>query len=210
MNKDLVLLVQEAGLTEGESKVYLALLKLGSSTTGPIIGESNVANSIIYRLLESLIEKGLVSYVIKEKTKYFQAAEPKKILEYIDERRSKLEENKDKISEMLPQLIALGFSQKETTVQFYGVFKGVQTAYEHYYCKLRKGGEVVSWGVYTIQEEKYHIYWQKDHVRRKNYGIKSKILFNQGTDSAILKNRNSYRGCDSRYMPTSVKHLHRP
>ena len=61
-------LIREAGLTEGESKVYLALLKLDSSTSGPIIEESGVANSIIYRILDSLSEKGLVSYIIKEKT----------------------------------------------------------------------------------------------------------------------------------------------
>ena len=205
MDQNLVNLIKEAGLTEGEAKVYLALLKLGSSTSGPIIEESKVANSIIYRILESLIEKGLVSYIIKEKTKYFKAAEPKKIIEYLDEKKQKIEDGKEKISKTLPQLLALSVLNDVTSVQVYEGFKGFQTAYEHYYLKLKKGEEVITWGVYPVQEDKYHTYWQKDHVKRKQYGIKIKILFNQGTDKEILRNRNSYWGCDARYMPSSIK-----
>src|SRR3989338_6069103 len=197
--------LKEAGLTEGEAKVYLALLKLGNSTTGPIIDESKIANSIIYRLLDNLIQKGLASYIIKDKTKYFQAAEPKKILEYIDERKQKLEESKDKIKMILPALLSLGDTNNESSVQLYEGFKGIQTAVEHYYQKAGNGEFIDSWGVYPIQEEKYHLYWQKDHQRRKKFGIKTRILFNQGTEKEILKNRNSYWGCDARYMPIPIK-----
>ena len=59
------------GLTQREVKVYLALLKLGESTTGKIIQESGISSGKIYEILEKLIGKGLASYTIKEKTKYF-------------------------------------------------------------------------------------------------------------------------------------------
>jgi sugar-specific transcriptional regulator TrmB len=205
MNNQLIAHIEEAGLTEGEAKVYLALLKLGSTTSGSIIEESKVANSIVYRILDNLIEKGLVSFIIKEKTKYFQADDPNKIIEYLEEKKNKIDESKTNISQIIPQLISLGETNNNTLVRVYEGFKGVQTAYEHYYSKLKKGEEVVSWGVYPEQDEKYHIYWQKDHIRRKKFGIKSKILFNQGTSLEILKNRNLYWGCDSRYMPSKIK-----
>ena len=51
--------LEQIGFTKSEIKIYLALLKLGSSTTGPIITESKTANSKIYEVLEKLIEKGL-------------------------------------------------------------------------------------------------------------------------------------------------------
>lgn len=205
MDPNLVTLVKEAGLTEGEAKVYLALLKLGQSTTGPIVEESKVANSIIYRILEGLIKKGLASYIIKEKTKYFSAAEPNKIIEYLDDRKQKIEENKEKIADMVPNLLALGMIKDKTTVQVYEGFKGIQTAYEHYYLKLKKGDKFYCWGVYPIQEEKYHLYWQKDHIRRGKLGVDVDMLFNKGTDPEILINRNSYKGCDTRYMPSDMK-----
>ena len=78
--------LRESGLTDGEIKVYTALLELGASTTGPIIEKSGVAKSIVYQLLDKLTAKGLVSYITKEKTKHYQAAEPNRILDYIEQR----------------------------------------------------------------------------------------------------------------------------
>jgi HTH-type transcriptional regulator, sugar sensing transcriptional regulator len=198
-------LIKEAGLTDGEAKVYLAMLKIGESTVGPILEESKVANSIVYRLLESLMEKGLASFITKDKTKYFKAAEPKKILEYIEQKKEHLEESKKAIQSILPSLMSMGLGKSKTSFQVYEGFKGIQTAFEHYYDKLKKGDATYCWGIYATQHEKYHAYWHKDHLRRARAGIKAYLLFNQGTDLETLKNRNSYTLCDARYMPTPMK-----
>lgn len=197
--------IQQAGLTEGEAKVYLALLKLGSSTSGPIIKESGVANSIIYRILDSLMDKGLASYIIKEKTKYFRAADPKKIINFIEEKKEKLDEDKKSVEKILPQLLAMAQITDETSVQIFEGFNGFLTAWELCYSKLKKGEEYHSWGVYPMQEERFDLFWQRDHKKREKAGFKAKILFNQGTDKKTLKNRNSYQGCEARYMPTDIK-----
>ena len=197
--------LKEAGLTDGETKVYMALLELGASTTGPVIKKSGIARSIIYEILERLLEKGLISYIVKEKTKHYRAAEPGKILEYIDERDKRLHENKQKVEKMLPGLAALTESAKGSAAQIYEGFKGIQTAHEHLYLKLKRGEEYVTLGISPFQEDKYHAYWQRDHVRRAKAGIKCRLLFNKGTDPAILRNRNSYKGCDARYMPTPIQ-----
>ncbi len=197
--------LKEAGLTDGEAKVYLALLKLGPITSGPVIEESGVANSIIYRILNNLIDKGLASYIIKGKTKYFRAAKPQKILDYIDEKKDKLEKSKIIIEKMIPQLLNIHQNTQEINAQIFEGFKGFITAWEICYSKLGKGEEYHSWGVYPQQEERFHIYWEKDHQRRKKAGFKAKILFNKDTDKKILQNRNSFWGCDSRYMPLDIK-----
>ena len=199
-------LIQAAGLTEGESKVYLALLKIGTSTTGPIVEKSGVANSIIYRILNSLIEKGLASYITKEKTKYFTSADPSKILDYIEERKEMLDNNKKAIENQIPHLMAMVNHDGEMNVQIFEGFKGFITAWETCYTKLTdKNEEMHSWGVYPMQEERFHAYWERDHKRREKIGFKIKILFNQGTDAEILKNRNRFKGCEARYMPTNIK-----
>ncbi|GAG26288.1 unnamed protein product, partial [marine sediment metagenome] len=43
-------ILEEIGLTQGEIKTYLALLKLGSSSTGPIAKESQVSRSKLYSI----------------------------------------------------------------------------------------------------------------------------------------------------------------
>jgi predicted transcriptional regulator len=198
-------ILREAGLTDGEIKVYLALLELGSSTTGPITEKSGIARSIIYQILDKLTQKGLVSQIIKEKTKYFQAAEPNKILEYIEERKSKLEENKRMVEKFLPELVLKQkFAPKSETNMYLG-FKGIRTAHEHSYLKLKKGEGYCYLGVPAYQPEEQHLYWKRDGVRRVKAGIRFKGLMNRDTDPEILKNRNSYSGTEVRYMPEGIK-----
>ena len=197
--------LKEAGLTDGEVKVYTSLLKLGSTTSGPLIKESHVSRSIIYTILEKLIEKGLVSYVYKDKTKYFQASDPRFIEQYINERISSLNKNKLQVETILPYLLSLKNSTKESTVQVYEGMKGIQLAHEQLYEKLKKGEEYYYMGIFSFQKEEQHLYWQKDHIRREKAGIKCKLLFNQDTDPKVLKNRNSYRGSDARFMPAGIK-----
>ena len=50
-------ILKDAGLTDGEAKVYISLLELGSSSTGPIMEKSRIARSIIYHILEKLNAK---------------------------------------------------------------------------------------------------------------------------------------------------------
>ncbi len=197
--------LKEAGLTEGEIKVYLALLELGSSTTGPIVERSKIARSIIYQILDRLMAKGLVSSITREKTRHFQAAEPTKILEYIDEREHQLLENRKHVESLLPSLLLKQKLVEKSAANFYIGLKGLRTANEHLYGKLKKGETYVCVGIPAYQPEEQHLYWQRDHRRRIKAGINCKLLFNRDTDTAVLKNRNSFKGAEARYMPTDIK-----
>jgi len=198
-------LLKEVGLTEGEAKVYLALLELGASTSGPIVKKSRVSRSIIYNILEKLIEKGLVSFIIKEKTKYFQACQPNKILGYIKEREDILKKNKEKIERILPELILKYSLSKNNEAQIYLGIKGIRTAYENLYLKLKKGDEFCFLGILAELSEDQEAYWRKDQKRRINAGVKCRLLFNKGTPDSIIKERNKHKDCEARIMHSSIK-----
>lgn len=197
--------LREAGLTDGEIKVYLALLELGSSTTGPIVDKSGIARSIIYQILEKLMQKGIISQVTKEQTKYFQAAEPSKLLDYIDEREAALQHNRRSVEKILPQLMLLKDSAPESDVQLFSGFRGTIVVHERTYQKLKRGEGYWYMGVPADQPGPHHAYWQRDHQRRAKAGISCRLLFETNTDPKILKNRNSYPGCEARYMPADIK-----
>src|SRR3989344_575831 len=133
-------LLKEVGLTEGEAKVYLALLELGASTSGPIV----------------------------KKTKYFQACQPNKILGYIKEREDILKKNKEKIERILPELILKYSLSKNNEAQIYLGIKGIRTAYENLYLKLKKGDEFCFLGILAELSEDQEAYWRKDQKRRIN------------------------------------------
>src|SRR3989344_3052406 len=93
-------LLEEIGLTKSEIKVYLALLELGSSTTGPIVDKSGASSSKMYEILERLIQKGLAGYVIKSGTKYFEAADPKRLFDYLKEKKNKLDQQEKDLQQI--------------------------------------------------------------------------------------------------------------
>jgi sugar-specific transcriptional regulator TrmB len=196
--------LKDAGLTEGEIKVYLALLNLGSTTVGPIVVKSHVARSIVYQILTRLFEKGLVSFVVKGKTKYYQANQPRKILDFISERQKSLEENKGKVEKLMPMLVAKQKPSEFTDVRYFEGFRGFITAHERTYDKLAAGDEYFQMGITSEQPRYVQAYFQRDHLRRAKAGIIAKLLFSPKTNPSVLENRNKFKGCDARYMPIDL------
>lgn len=125
---DIESVLRKTGLTEGEIKVYLALVELGSVTVGPIIDKANVSNSKIYILLEKLIQKGLASFVMKEKTRYYQASRPISLLAYVDEQEKKLHKTKGELKDAITEIEALqNLIPDEESAKIYKGYKGVRT-----------------------------------------------------------------------------------
>lgn len=197
--------LQEAGLTDGETRTYLALLELGASTSGPIIEKSGVNRSIIYRILEKLIKKGLVSYITKEKTKYYQAASPNKLLDYVESREKEIKQNKNKIQKLIPQLLLKQKLVKKSEATIYEGFRGLMTAYENRYQKLKEGDEVVLYGLPPKQPEFHHAYWKKANAKLDELGIRSRLLYHPDVTDENLKDRNNYKYCEARRMPFNIE-----
>ena len=72
--------LQKAGLTGNESKVYLELLKQGAITASQLSKKIGMDRTLVYTVLNHLIEKGLVNYIVKSNKKYFAPAEPGNLL----------------------------------------------------------------------------------------------------------------------------------
>lgn len=111
------------GLTKKESEVYLALIKLGSSSASQIIQKTGFHRAVVYDLLERLIEKGLVGYSIKGRRKYFESTNPKKLLNMVKEKE-------EKIKNILPQLSELSKFKEHLEVKVYKGKEGIKNVFE--------------------------------------------------------------------------------
>lgn len=199
-------LLEQLGLTKGEIKAYLAMLKLGSTSTGPLAKESGVSRSKLYSILDRLEKRGLASHVEERGVIQFQAAEPAKIKDYIKAREEELNGLETEFDKFLPTLEKWKKGvEKVQKVAFYQGLKGTETAYDHLYAEMKRGEEYYGIGIPAYQSEEFHRFWQKDHLRRVKAGIKCKLLFNSETPREVLENRNSYWGCDARYMPPGAE-----
>src|SRR3989338_3811687 len=96
--------LEDIGFTKGEIRVYLALLDVGRSTSGPVINKSEIARSKVYEILEKLKQKGLVTETIQRNIRHFQAAPPERIKDYIQEKEAELHQKELEFENYLPVL----------------------------------------------------------------------------------------------------------
>ncbi len=180
-------LLREIGLTDSEVKVYLALLELGSSKKGRIVKKAGITSSKVYEVVDKLIEKGLASYVIKNKVKHFSAAPPSRIKDYLIEKEDRLKKQEQEFENILPGLeLKQKLVKKGTDAEVYRGWKGMQTVYNDLLTSLKKGEEYYIVGASKGMDEKrvksFFIRFNQRVVRK---GLKVKIIFNENARGNI-------------------------
>lgn len=91
--------LKDYGLSKAEAKVYLAALELGQASISRLAKKSGIKRTSTYLVVDSLKEKGLFSSTKKGNKTLFLAEDPRKIEEM-------LEEKKEKLSRIMPELLA--------------------------------------------------------------------------------------------------------
>ncbi|MDD5192998.1 MAG: helix-turn-helix domain-containing protein [Candidatus Nanoarchaeia archaeon] len=175
--KNIGLELEEIGLTKSEIKVYLSLLKLGPSTTGPIINESKTSNSKIYIVLDKLIDKGLVTFFTDNNLKHFRAVEPTHLLKYLKEKQEEIKRNEGKIRSIIPVLMSIAKTEDENEALVFKGAKAIKTAFNDVVDSLNKGDEVHIMGIYDFKEEFLKL-GLNFHNNRSKKGINARVLIN--------------------------------
>tara|TARA_Y100000310_G_scaffold334456_1_gene414272 strand:+ start:6100 stop:6843 length:744 start_codon:yes stop_codon:yes gene_type:complete len=175
--------LRELGLTQAQSKVYLGLLTLGETTSGPLIQESGLQNSVVYNALNQLIELGLVSFILKGKRKHFSAVNPQMLIELA-------EKQKQNIEKIVPQLIAKQTltKQKQEAQVFIG-WKGLYNAFNKILEILPKGSEYIGFAAgfedqYTEEAKRFFREFQKKRALMK-YNVK--LIVNEEARKQVEK-----------------------
>ncbi len=116
--------LKKIGLSEGEIKIYSALLDIGATSINNIHERVGIDRRNIYDILNKLIERGLVSYIEENNKKVFKISNPDKLLSYIEEKKSGLEEVKNEVSKIIPDMQGIFKSKKQEL--FAEIFKGAE------------------------------------------------------------------------------------
>ncbi len=201
-------ILENIGFTKGEIKVYLALLELGSATSGPIIIKSKVSRSKVYEILERLQEKGVVSEVIKDQTRYFQSLTPKKILEYVKSKETILAEQKQELLKILPELTKRQKSESnKQEVKAYVGTESIKTYYEEMVDKL--GDDEYLGTSFSDGASNHHsllLLFHRYHKERASKGTRAKILCTKNdTINKDNKHKKIYEFRTSEFaIPTDI------
>ncbi len=158
--------LKDAGLTENENKVYIALIDLGPSLAGKISRKTGLHRRTVYDITETLIQKGLMGYILENNRRVFTAVEPQHILDMLDEKKQSL---MPLIGE-LQQKFGAGKNDEQTN--FYKGKNGLKMVFE----SQLKCNEIFILGATRQAYDSMPYYFKWYNERRKQKRIKLRII----------------------------------
>ncbi|MBD3354368.1 hypothetical protein GF361_00105 [Candidatus Woesearchaeota archaeon] len=188
--------LQQYGLSNKEIKVYLANLVMGSATVNTISKKADIHRTTTYDVLKQLMEKGLASSVIKDKTNYFEVADPLKLVAILDEKKQKL-------NSVMVELETLKQSVVEKPkVEFYEGKEGIKTVMEDI---LKQKNELLVFSSTKDLSNVLRFYFPHFINRRVKKNISAKVLTEQTKETISLKKRDKKELRETRFLPRGIK-----
>jgi len=174
-------ILQKLGLTESESKVYLALLELGSSLAGVISKKTGIHRRNVYDITERLAEKGLIGYILKNNRRLFEAANPERLKEILDEKQKALDESLGDLKFLYQK------TKEKQETNFYKGIEGLKTIFQDQLEVNEKNNEkeilILGASESAFEVLPFYFKWyDKDRVKNK---IKVRIIASEKLSKKI-------------------------
>lgn len=116
-------ILRKAGLSEKEARIFLELARIGPINANVLSKRLGIERTVVYNTLNKLIEKGIVSSIVKERKKLFRTADPENLLRPIKEKE-------ELIKSIVPEIRALQKEKpEETIVEVYEGKEALKTLY---------------------------------------------------------------------------------
>ena len=184
----------ELGLNRNEAKVYISLIKLGTSSAGEIIKETEFHRNIVYDNLDKLIDKGLVTFIIEGKRKIFQPTPPDMISRFLDKEEQMIK-TKKQIAEVVKREISKlqAKSKKSKKIQEATMFRGVNGLRVLFKDTLNVGKDYYVFGAPESSVDiMSSIFWKNYNLKRIENRINVKMIFNDNLREWSKKIKNKY------------------
>jgi len=199
-------LFKQLNFSDKESLVYLALLELGSGKANDLAEKTNLNRTTVYDICEALMQRGLISKYKKGAGTYFNALDPKRLLNYLDrEQEEKVKEiakQKSKVQDLLPQLISLQniYGHTKPKVQFFEGEKGMREAYED---TLKSKEIILAYANVETMHKGLPNFFPEYYKRRTAHKIFIKAIIPQNKLSIERSKVNQEEMRDTRFLPES-------
>jgi sugar-specific transcriptional regulator TrmB len=167
--------IQELGLSDKESDVYLACLELGNGDAITISKKANLPKSTTYDVLSYLSKGGLINTYLKKDKAHYSVSDPEIILEKINRQKSIAEK-------IMPELRSLHYSgHNKPKVRFYDSYEGILIIQME---MLKEAKEILA--IISAQDvkEDYFADFVKERIKK---GIPIRAIFRNSKDAQDYK-----------------------
>jgi len=190
-------ILEQIGLTEYESKIYLALLANGQISAYSLAEKSGLYRQVVYDSLKRLEEKGFVNSTQEGKTKLFKATNPKIILELLNAKT-------ENFKQALPELTALDkASQEPLSVETYKGENVIRIALRDIINSLKESKDktVLCTAIDEyLPQKKYELVTQQYERDLKHYNIKEKVIIKEGTKGIFSNKTSKYKRINEKFF----------
>ncbi len=198
-------ILEKIGLSRAEIKVYLALLELGSVPSGRIVSQTEIRKSTVYESIRRLQDKGLVSYIIKDSIKYFEASSPQRIIDFVREQKRILNETEAEAKKFVASL-----EKSEDTVKPHAeahVLMGVEGFKTMRRDTLRNSKkEVLLIGAISRENEVMAGFFEEWNRQRQKKKIQLKILHKEiAKEKEMVKREYMGRYFETKFLPKDIE-----
>jgi len=165
--------LQKIGLSQNETKIYFALLKLGQANANEIARETGIHRVSTYDSLGTLREKGLVSLLFEDNKMIYSPADPNTINDLIEQKEKEI----NNIKELIPELSKFyeGTKTKNEITSFKGL-AGVKNIMKDL---LTAKTELLDFGAEHWSKVMYPTYYPKCEKERAKNKVHMRIIANE-------------------------------
>lgn len=156
------------GLTKKEASVYLSTLELGRTTVSKISRKANINRTTGYDILDSLINKGLISISGKEPKQEYVAESPDNILMLLEKQLQTAQENIKRAKNFVPELKSIQKIGDRPQVKFYEGVEGMKQVCED---TLTAKKPIYAYANYDDMHRTMGDYFPSYYQRRAKKGI---------------------------------------
>ena len=205
MNKEELM---DIGFNKNEAIVYLSLIKFGKADAHQLIQDTKFHKNIVYENLYKLMEKGLVSYILKDGKRIFAISSPNMLVELFEEEDKRIKSKKEKAVKLAEEISLAARTIKHR--QEASIYKGIR-GIKSFFKETLEGKDYV---VFGAPKESVEImgetFWRNYNLKREDKQIKVRMIFNPSIKAYgdTIKNKlTQIRYFEKEFEPLTETHI---
>ncbi len=198
-------ILEDIGLSKAEIKVYVTLLETGSTPPARIVEETGLRRSTIYDSIRRLHAKGLISYIIKDSKRYYEAHDPDRLLDFMTEKKRCLEEQTGEIEELINELKE-GYDILKPSAEAH-VLAGVEGFKTMRRDVLKNArGEHLLLGAISYESDVMPTFFKNWNTSRQLKKIRMRVLHKESAkEKAMTKKEFMGKYYENRFLPDELE-----
>jgi sugar-specific transcriptional regulator TrmB len=195
--------LQDIGLSEVESKLYLSSLELGATTILNLAKSSGIKRTTIYNVIDKLVDKGIFEIQIDGWKKLYSASSPQNL-------QSLIQKNYQNLLSIIPQLEDISSKNKEEVyLKSHKGKENINNLYKKIINQLQPDTEYLILGNMNLWAEAMGDFGRVFFVERKEAcrinNIRIKALFVEDEYARLQKKREKQFGMTIKFLPINSK-----